>query len=112
MLGEDGDSRVVVQRGHILACVTTVLYTMCCGAELIGSDTHSGAITSTDGSMLLRSRTDACYYTRMGHPVHGEESMSSHVADVGHTELPDRTVWQSCDKTYKTLRAFHSFAYC
>lgn len=59
MLGVDCDSRVVLHKGHVLACVTTALHTMCCGKELIGSDTQSGAITSTDGSTRVRSRTSS-----------------------------------------------------
>lgn len=59
VFGVDSDSRVVLQQGHVLARVTTALHTMCCGAELIGSDTHMGfAITSTDGSTWLGNSND------------------------------------------------------
>ena len=74
MLGVDNDSRVVLQQGHILACVTTAFHTMLCGAELIRLDTHSGAIIPTDYSIKFRGRKS--HYTRLEHPACDRKSMT------------------------------------
>lgn len=104
MLGVESDSRVVLQQGHILACVTTAFQTMPCGAELIRLDTHSGAITPTDCSIKFRGRT--CHYTRLEHPVCNWKSMTppcwlQHISSPENT----KTAQQSFEKPL-SLRAY------